>query len=173
MKFSCEKCGRSYVADEKVRGRAFKMKCKTCGSVIVVKPGAPAAHDPFALSPADPFSLPAGDPFAKPPADPFVTATREEAPQGGAARPAEAPQELELEIPSDDPFARAAQAEAAPAPHSVPAPADAVTTPGLPQLSEADAMFADLAEEMRTAHPPAAELPPAPAPAPAESAAPP
>ena len=40
MKFSCEKCGRSYVADEKVRGRAFKMKCKTCGNVIMVKPGA-------------------------------------------------------------------------------------------------------------------------------------
>jgi DNA-directed RNA polymerase subunit RPC12/RpoP len=101
VKFSCEKCGRSYVADEKVRGRAFKMKCKQCGYLIVVKPdhSAPTpapgtlpaveATTPtsaaFALDApaADPFAA-APDPFAAPPADPFKAA----APDPFAAPPA-------------------------------------------------------------------------------------
>lgn len=43
MKFQCENCGRSYLAGEDVRGRAFRMRCKQCGHVIVVKPEAGAA----------------------------------------------------------------------------------------------------------------------------------
>ncbi|HEX7487685.1 MAG TPA: zinc-ribbon domain-containing protein, partial [Anaeromyxobacteraceae bacterium] len=96
MKFSCEKCGRSYAADEKVRGRAFKMKCKQCGHLIVVKPdragaiagSAPGAgaspHTPtpsaidldskgtdaFAAAP-DPFAAGA-DPFGTSAVDPFA-----------------------------------------------------------------------------------------------------
>jgi len=103
VKFSCEKCGKSYVADEKVRGRAFKMKCKQCGNLIVVKSAAVASPtplpgsippastparsttppalelegraDPFASTSADPFAPPAGDPFAVPSPDPFTPAT--------------------------------------------------------------------------------------------------
>lgn len=44
VKFTCDRCGRSYVADEKVRERAFRMKCKQCGHQIVVKPT--ALHTP-------------------------------------------------------------------------------------------------------------------------------
>ncbi|HTP24800.1 MAG TPA: AgmX/PglI C-terminal domain-containing protein [Anaeromyxobacteraceae bacterium] len=40
MRFSCDKCGKTYVAADSVRGRAFKMKCKRCGHVIFVKPSA-------------------------------------------------------------------------------------------------------------------------------------
>jgi hypothetical protein len=42
VKFQCENCGRSYLAGEDVRGRAFRMRCKQCGHVIVVKPEAGA-----------------------------------------------------------------------------------------------------------------------------------
>ncbi len=40
MKFACERCGRSYSVADELRGRAFKMKCKSCDHLIVVKPAA-------------------------------------------------------------------------------------------------------------------------------------
>jgi hypothetical protein len=40
VKFACDCCGRSYSVAEELRGRAFKMKCKLCGHLIVVKPSA-------------------------------------------------------------------------------------------------------------------------------------
>jgi predicted Zn finger-like uncharacterized protein len=41
--FSCDRCGRRYsVPDERVQGRTFRVTCKSCGNVILVKPGAPA-----------------------------------------------------------------------------------------------------------------------------------
>lgn len=50
MKIVCDSCSTKYsIADEKVRGKVFKIKCKKCGHIIVVKgtegssPGAPAA----------------------------------------------------------------------------------------------------------------------------------
>jgi len=149
VKFSCEKCGRSYVADEKVRGRAFKMKCKQCGNLIVVKAASPSptplpgsippvspparpttppalelerAPDPFA-SAADPFAPPAGDPFAVPSPDPFTPATS----------PARA---------SFDPFA-----EAPPEPGHRANGASALPE-APPPVDEADAAFADLSREM-------------------------
>jgi len=173
VKFSCEKCGRSYVADEKVRGRAFKMKCKQCGNVIVVKPtpapdslGGPGlislpdpveltapvlpqleqeaqlpTADPFAFEVPpgpDPFALPP-DPFAAPPPDPFARASHDPV--------------LE-HAPADDPSADAAAhaltpgfalfPEAPPAARAVDA-----TGRGGARLSEVEALFADLAEEMK------------------------
>ena len=38
MKITCEACSAKYsVADAKVRGRAFKIRCKRCGAAIVVR----------------------------------------------------------------------------------------------------------------------------------------
>ncbi len=152
MKFSCEKCGRSYVADEKVRGRAFKMKCKQCGNLIVVKSAAAASPtplpgsippvspparsttppalelegkaDPFASTSADPFAPPAGDPFAVPSPDPFTPAT-------SVARA------------SFDPFV-----EAPPEPAYGANGASAPQHVAPPPVDEADAAFADLSREM-------------------------
>src|SRR5687768_4133522 len=38
MKIVCESCSAKYsIADEKVAGRVFKIRCKKCGSAIVVR----------------------------------------------------------------------------------------------------------------------------------------
>src|SRR6266498_2196693 len=49
MKIVCDNCSTKYsIADEKVRGKVFKIKCKKCGHIIVVKgaEGAEAAAPP-------------------------------------------------------------------------------------------------------------------------------
>ncbi len=52
MRIICENCGTKYsIADEKVRGKVFKIRCKKCGHIIVVKgaqeQAAPAAEGGF------------------------------------------------------------------------------------------------------------------------------
>ena len=42
VRFSCASCGRTYVVSEQLSGRAFRMKCKTCGETIAVRPPARA-----------------------------------------------------------------------------------------------------------------------------------
>ena len=38
MKIVCESCSAKYsIADEKVAGRVFKIRCKKCGAAIVVR----------------------------------------------------------------------------------------------------------------------------------------
>ncbi len=38
MKFSCERCQTRYsIGDEKVRGKVLKIRCKTCGNIVVVR----------------------------------------------------------------------------------------------------------------------------------------
>src|SRR4029453_14767156 len=38
MKFVCDRCQTKYsIADERVRGKVLKVKCKTCANVIVVR----------------------------------------------------------------------------------------------------------------------------------------
>jgi predicted Zn finger-like uncharacterized protein len=46
MRFSCDECGRSYVASDDVAGRAFRMRCKQCGNDIVVRPPSAAPTPP-------------------------------------------------------------------------------------------------------------------------------
>ncbi|MBK8170428.1 MAG: zinc-ribbon domain-containing protein [Sandaracinaceae bacterium] len=46
MKIVCESCGAKYsIADEKVAGKAFKIRCKKCSSVIVVRSQEAAAEE--------------------------------------------------------------------------------------------------------------------------------
>ena len=52
MKFSCERCGKRYAtAEAPAPGRVYKIRCKACGHLIVVK-GAAAPSSPAATSPA-------------------------------------------------------------------------------------------------------------------------
>jgi predicted Zn finger-like uncharacterized protein len=40
MKFVCESCGTKYsIADEKVRRKVLKIRCKNCSNIIVVREG--------------------------------------------------------------------------------------------------------------------------------------
>ncbi len=51
MKIICDSCGTKYsIADEKVRGKVFKIKCKKCSHIIVVR-GASADDAPAAGQP--------------------------------------------------------------------------------------------------------------------------
>src|SRR5258706_2313834 len=43
MKIVCDSCSTKYsIADEKVKGKVFKIRCKKCSHIIVVKGGAEA-----------------------------------------------------------------------------------------------------------------------------------
>ena len=45
MKIECSKCGAQYkIADEKVRGKTFKIRCKKCANVIIVRDKAKTAE---------------------------------------------------------------------------------------------------------------------------------
>ncbi|MCA9687342.1 MAG: zinc-ribbon domain-containing protein, partial [Myxococcales bacterium] len=44
MRIECDKCAAKYsIADEKVRGKTFKIRCKKCSNVIIVRDKAAAA----------------------------------------------------------------------------------------------------------------------------------
>ncbi|PID38924.1 MAG: hypothetical protein CSA24_00350 [Deltaproteobacteria bacterium] len=46
MKITCDNCAAKYsIADEKVRGKVFKIRCKKCSNIIVVRGTADEAHD--------------------------------------------------------------------------------------------------------------------------------
>jgi predicted Zn finger-like uncharacterized protein len=116
--FACDRCGRRYsVPDERVEGRAFRVTCKSCGNVIVVRPGsaAPAASAPAqaAPRPVAPAASPArsvSDPFAPPAATPDAFAA---GPTVEATRPAPQP------APMPRSPAGAPPAQPAPAPATV------------------------------------------------------
>ena len=67
MKIVCDNCATKYqIADEKVSGKAFKIRCKKCGHVIVVgkndgSASAPAGGDAPAEAPAAASEPAAGD----------------------------------------------------------------------------------------------------------------
>jgi predicted Zn finger-like uncharacterized protein len=46
VRFTCLSCGRTYIVASELSGLAFKMKCKTCGQVIEVRPAAAPAPPP-------------------------------------------------------------------------------------------------------------------------------
>jgi len=75
VKFACDQCGRSYSVADELRGRTFKMKCKACGHLVVVKAaGAPGSHETASPSReerpqvAPPISAPAPGGAARSPA---------------------------------------------------------------------------------------------------------
>jgi DNA-directed RNA polymerase subunit RPC12/RpoP len=48
VRFTCGNCGRVYVADDRIAGRAFRMRCKRCGHAISVRPEPSPAPVPSA-----------------------------------------------------------------------------------------------------------------------------
>ena len=98
MRFACQSCGRTYIVAQELAGLAFKMKCKTCGYVIAVRPAAPppaqvkipAAPVPAAPVPAAPVPEAAAAPAAPAPAEARAARAPREAERPEAtARPAE------------------------------------------------------------------------------------
>jgi predicted Zn finger-like uncharacterized protein len=68
MKVVCESCHTRYaIADEKVRGKSFKIKCKKCGAFMYVRPpeGDAEAKAEKSAEPAE--AVPAGLPVEPPP----------------------------------------------------------------------------------------------------------
>ena len=103
MKFVCDRCQTKYsIADERVRGKVLKVKCKSCANVITVRearrpsPAASPAVGPglefpdserTILAPQPPMHVPsaAPPPFAKPATPAPPTARRPTAPLGSGA----------------------------------------------------------------------------------------
>lgn len=56
MKIVCDACSAKYsIADEKVKGKVFKIRCKKCSNIIVVRGNAGAAAEEPAAAPAGQF----------------------------------------------------------------------------------------------------------------------
>jgi predicted Zn finger-like uncharacterized protein len=69
VRFTCGNCGRVYVADDRIEGRAFRMRCKRCGHTISVgcaplPASAPEKIEPAAPEPPQPASALAATPAA-------------------------------------------------------------------------------------------------------------
>ena len=57
MKIVCDSCATKYsISDDKVRGKVFKIRCKKCSHIIVVKGGENAAADSGAGASSEPES---------------------------------------------------------------------------------------------------------------------
>jgi hypothetical protein len=119
VRFACQSCGRTYIVAQELAGLAFKMKCKTCGHVIAVRPAAPpraqvkipAAPVPAAPVPAAPVPaapVPAAPVPAAPVPEAAAAPAAPAAPAPAEARAARAPREAER------PEAAARPAEPAP-----------------------------------------------------------
>ena len=82
MKIVCESCNTKYtIADDKVRGKVFKIRCKKCQNVIVVK-GTDGGEE-GRTTPAPPEMT-----LTPPPAADFLSAEMATVPAAAAAAPA-------------------------------------------------------------------------------------
>lgn len=149
MKFACEHCGRAYVADEKVRGRAFKMKCKQCGQLIVVRaapgslqtPAAPPVPTMATPVPGELRTLELQEVTALTPLPDEVPRARSRAAASGGDPFATMAEEIRIElagVPEAPPIAPTDPFGAMSSPSGAP----------VPKLSEAEEVFADLSRQM-------------------------
>ena len=74
MKFVCDRCQTRYsIADEKIRERILRIRCKTCGNVITVQAGVVVSSSPDSPKRQEPG---AGSPSAaRPPSKPSLAPT--------------------------------------------------------------------------------------------------
>lgn len=91
MKFHCDRCKTRYsIADERVRGKILKIRCKNCSAVITVKEGgqvAPPPH-PAAAAPAKPAAPALPKPAAATPRPKPAIPSAASKPASVAAKPA-------------------------------------------------------------------------------------
>ncbi|ABC82791.1 zinc-ribbon domain-containing protein [Anaeromyxobacter dehalogenans] len=137
MKFSCDRCGKRYAtADTPIPGRVYKLKCRACGHVIVLK--GPAADAPAS---APPPRRAAVAPAPPPAPTPVPTVTAVEIPPQPPADPAPEPLPP-LEAPPLEPLLpEPSGANAGPPALAVPPPAPRA------EPEPADAGYVDLFEE--------------------------
>ncbi len=57
MKFACDECGRAYSVSDELRGKTFKMKCKACGHLIVVRGSVTGVEGDEPLTPSEEHRL--------------------------------------------------------------------------------------------------------------------
>ncbi len=70
MKFTCERCGKKYAtAEDPAPGRVYKLKCKACGHLIVVKAASPGAFTRAGSSATEALPSSPSSAFAPPDAD--------------------------------------------------------------------------------------------------------
>src|SRR5438552_3357597 len=83
MKFVCDRCQTKYsIADEKVRGKILKVRCKTCSNVITVR-------EATAVKPSSPSLAPIRDVSGVRASSPSLAPVRaSSAPAGRAPAPA-------------------------------------------------------------------------------------
>jgi len=75
MKFVCDRCLTKYsIADEKVRGRILKIRCKSCSNIITVKESAPSAPISVASGDSDRTVISSGPHVTAKPAPPAAAA---------------------------------------------------------------------------------------------------
>jgi predicted Zn finger-like uncharacterized protein len=76
MKIVCDACQAKYsIADEKIQGKAFKIRCKKCGHIIVVKTGGDAVAGAAAPAAADKAKPSAAEESAAAAVTPMVVAS--------------------------------------------------------------------------------------------------
>ena len=141
MRFSCDECGRSYVASDDLAGRAFRMRCKQCGSEVVVRPQGAAGTATTA-----PFTPPSPGPERDGQPEPVAGAPRrrafdpfegEDLPEGDLAVGDEALEVFDRtpparRLPRSPPTAAAPRPlspPAAPPPQAAPRPSARTPTP--------------------------------------------
>jgi len=172
VNFSCDSCGRLYsIADEKVQGRSFRVKCKACDHTIVVR-GPGAASSP-AIAPVAATSAPPPRPAA--PASPEAASMSDAEMAWLAGAPEAAPAS---EDPAPDADAAASPEPGRGAPPFARSRKPLIAAAVLLAAAAAVALFMWRQSARRPAPPPAppvavAPAPPAPSPEPpaTESAA--
>jgi predicted Zn finger-like uncharacterized protein len=88
MKFVCDRCLTKYsIADEKVRGRILKIRCKSCSNIITVKESAPSAPMSVTAGDSDRTVISSGPHAAPAPAKPAPPAVATAAPARRARPP--------------------------------------------------------------------------------------
>ena len=163
MKFECPSCAKKYsLPDEKVpAGKDFKVKCKKCGEIIVLRAPDPAEAPPAEAPPAEAppaeepvqeqapapsqqaeafGGQPAGGPFEQQAAGPFdaqpAAAEPEAPPAEGGVAPDEQPTRVfdysSMGAETDPVQAATAQAEAFQAPAAEPPPEEAAPPAAAP-----------------------------------------
>ena len=130
MKFVCDRCQTRYsIADEKVRQKILRIRCKTCGNVIVVQGG----REPVAASSAAGEITDGAEHFESAKTD----ATGAPNPVPTSASPKAAPTSAPKLAPSTGP--RSAQSSA---PKAMPAPAARTSSLNVPRPGQGSSLRA-------------------------------
>ncbi len=148
MKFVCDGCGKKYAtAEDPSPGKVYKLKCKACGHLIVVKTVAGTSTAIPALTQAEAAGSPPGQP-----ASPELEIEIEPEPQV-ATTPAPLPTPTPPPVPAGEAAPLPAEVAsaidaAAPVPDGQPGTADALPPPPPPEKDELADFAAAAAEVM-------------------------